>query len=61
MQDAIEDKYIEPLVDKHTNLLTNNILRIIKYLLHNYGKVQSEVVSIKKKKLWQCHGNHLSL
>ena len=40
IQDAIEDKYIEPLVDEHTNLLTDDIPTIMNYLVYNYGKVR---------------------
>ena len=41
IQDAIEDKYIEPLVDEHTKLLTDDIQTIMKYLVYNYGNVRS--------------------
>ena len=57
MQDAIEDKHIEPLVDEHTNLLTDDIPTIMNYLLCNYGKVRSEEVSEKEAEImamiWQ--------
>ena len=57
MQDAIEDKYIEPLVDDHTNLLTNGIPTIMNYLVHYYGKVRAEEVSEKESEImamtWQ--------
>jgi hypothetical protein len=44
MQDAIEDKFIEVLVDEHTNLLTDNVLTVLEYLFYNYRKVYSEEV-----------------
>ena len=57
IQDALEDKYIEPLVDEHTNLLTDDIPTIMNYLLYNYGKVRSEEVSEKEAEImamiWQ--------
>ena len=50
-QDAIEDKYIESLVDKYTNLLTDDIPTTMQYLFYNYGKVRSEEVSQKDSKV----------
>ena len=48
MQEDVEDKYIEPLVDKLTNLLTDDIPTIMNYLAHVYVKFQSEEASKKK-------------
>ena len=53
MQEDVEDKYIEPLVDKLTNLLTDDIPTIMNYLAHVYVKFQSEEAS--KKNLMLCH------
>ena len=56
-QDAIEDKHIGPLVDKHTNLFTHNVLTTMNYLFHEHGKVRLEEVSIKEHEImsitWQ--------
>ena len=48
MQDAIEDKYIEPLVDEYSNLLQDNMPIITQYLNYNYEKVRSEEVMKKE-------------
>ena len=57
MQDAIEEKYLESLVDEHTNLLTGDVPEILKYLFYNYGKVRSEEVAQKEAEVmsmtWQ--------
>jgi len=57
IQDAIEDKYIELLVDQYTNLLTGDVPSILEYLSYNYGKVRSEEVTQKDNKVmtmtWQ--------
>ena len=57
IQDAIEDKYIEALVDEHTNLLTGNVPAILEYLDYNYGKVRSKEVIAKDNEVititWQ--------
>ena len=45
IQEVIEDKYIESLVDEYTNLLTDDIPTTMKYLFCNYGKVRSEEVT----------------
>ena len=51
MQDAIEDKCIEALVNQHTNLLTGNVPKILDYLSHDYSKVYSEEVTQKDNKV----------
>ena len=57
IQDAIEDKYVESLVDDYTNLLTDDVPMIMQYLFYNYGKVWSEEVSQKESEVmsisWQ--------
>ena len=45
IQDAIENKYIESLIDKYINLLTDDVSTIMQYLFYNYGKVWSEEIS----------------
>ena len=45
IQDAIEDKYIESLLDEYTNLLTGDVPTILEYLFYNYRKVRSEEVA----------------
>ena len=45
IQDVIEDKYIESLVDQYTNLLIGDVPSILEYLSYNYGKVRSEEVT----------------
>ena len=35
IQDAIEDKYIESLVDEYTGLLDGDVPTILNYLFHN--------------------------
>ena len=47
IQDAIEDKYIEALVDEYTNLLTGDVPAILEYLDYNYSKVRSKEVIAK--------------
>ena len=57
IQDAIEEKYLESLVDKYTNLLNSDVLEILMHLFCNYGKVRSEEVIQKEAKFiaisWQ--------
>ena len=57
IQDAVEDKYIESLVDEYTNLLTGDVPLILDYLFYNYGKVRSEEVTQKDNEVmtmtWQ--------
>ena len=48
IQDVIEDKYVESLVDDYTNLLTDDVSTIMQYLFYNYGKVRLEEVSQKE-------------
>ena len=59
IQEAIEDRYIEALVDEYTNLLRDDVPTVISYLDYNYGKVRSEEVSVKEAEVmamtWQPH------
>ena len=48
IQDAIEDKHIESLVDEHTNLVTGEIPVVLECLFHNYGAVRSDEVMQKE-------------
>ena len=45
IQDAIEERYVEALVDEHTNLITMDIPDVLTYLFTTYGKVCSEEVT----------------
>ena len=57
IQDAIEEKYLESLVDDYTNLLNGDVPEILTYLFYNYGKVRSEEVAQKEAEVmtmsWQ--------
>ena len=44
VQDALEEKQIEALVDQHTKLPTDDVPTMLEWLLHNYGQVSSEEV-----------------
>ena len=44
---AIDDKYIEHLVDDDTGLLEEDIPTVLEYLFTNYGKIPSEEVKEK--------------
>ena len=44
IQDAIEDKYLESLIDEDTQLLNEEIPDVLQYLFETYGKVPSEEV-----------------
>ena len=48
MQDAVEEKCIEAMVNEYTNLLDGDVPTILEYLFYNYGKVRSEEVSQKE-------------
>ena len=51
VQDAIEDKYLEPLVDKDTQLIQDDIPTVLQFLFNTYGKVPSEEVKQKETEL----------
>ena len=42
IQNALEEKYIEHMVDKNTGLIEHDIPTVLEYLFANYGKVPSE-------------------
>ena len=44
IQDAIEHKFLAPLVDEDTGLIHEDIPTVLDYLNTNYGKVQTEEV-----------------
>ena len=44
-QDTIQEKYLESLVDKYTNLILDNVPTVLDYLFYNYGKVWSNEVA----------------
>ena len=44
MQDAIEDKYLESIVDEDTQLIQDDIPTVLQFLFIAYGKVPSEEV-----------------
>ena len=48
VQDAIEDKYLESLIDEDTQLINADIPDVLKYLFETYGKVPSEEVKQKE-------------
>ena len=57
MQDAIEEKHIDALVNECTNLLDGDVPSILEYLFYNYSKVRSEEVAQKEMEVmassWQ--------
>ena len=51
IQDAIEDKYLETLVNEDTQLIQDDIPAVLEYLFDLYGKVPSEEVKQKEAKI----------
>jgi len=51
IQDAIEDKYLESLVNDDTQLITASIPDVLTYLFDSYGKVPSEEVKQKEQEI----------
>ena len=51
VQDAIEDKYIESLVDKETQLIQDDIPKVLLFLFYANGKITSEEVKQKDTEL----------
>ena len=47
VQEAKEEKQIEPLIDKHTKIIADNVPTKITCLLQDYRKVRSEEVTQK--------------
>ena len=57
MQDSMEDKHTAALVDKFTNLITDDMPTALDYLFYNYGKVSSEEVSEKEAEIMAISWN----
>lgn len=51
IQDAIEDKYLEHLINKETQLIHKDIPDILDYLMDNYGCVCSEEVKEQEEEI----------
>ena len=51
IQDAIEHKYIAPLVDDDTQLIHEDIPTVLDYLDTNYGRVPTEEVKQKEQEI----------
>ena len=51
IQDVIEEKYIESLVNEYANLISGDIPAVLEYLFCNYGKVRSDEVSQKESEV----------
>lgn len=48
IQDAIEDKYLDSLVNEDTQLLQEDVPTVLEYLFDTYGKIPSEEVKQKE-------------
>ena len=53
----LEEKYIEALVDYHTNLLNDDVPTVLGQMFNNCGKADSEEVSQKNQNSCPCHSN----
>ena len=51
IQDAIEDKYLESLIDENTPLINNDVPDVLKYLFDTYGKLPSKEVKQKESEI----------
>mgnify|MGYP001310565316 CR=1 FL=1 len=51
IQDAIEDKYLESLVDEDTQLIQDDIPDVLQYLFDTYGKIPSEEVKQREMEI----------
>ena len=51
IQDAIEDKYLESLIDDDTQLITEDVPTVLAYLFDTYGKVPSAEVKQKEAEI----------
>ena len=51
VQDAIEDKYLESLVDKETQLIQEDIPTVLQFLFNAYRKIPSKEVKQKETDL----------
>ena len=50
-QDTIDDKYIEPLVDDYTNLITIDIPDVMQYLFDTYWVATSKYLDAKAEEI----------
>ena len=50
IQNVIEEKYIEHLLDDDSGLIEDDVPTVLDYLLSNYGKVPSEQVKTKRQR-----------
>ena len=57
IQDTIEDKYLESLVNEDTQLIQADIPDVLTYLNDTYGKVPSEEVEQKEAEIRTMHFN----
>lgn len=51
IQDAIEDKYLESMVDEDMQLINEDIPTVLTYLFDTYGKIPSEEVKQKESEI----------
>ena len=51
IQDAIEDKYLESMVNEDTQLIDEDIPTVLLYLFDTYGKIPSEEVKQKEAEI----------
>ena len=51
VQDAIEDKYLDMLIDEDTQLINEDIPTVLTYLFDLYGKIPSEEVKQKETEI----------
>ena len=51
VQNALEHKYIEPLINEDTGLVEQDLPSVLQYLDTNYGKVSSEEVKSKESEV----------
>ena len=51
IQDAIEDKYLEIMVNEDTQIIQEDIPAVLQYLFDTYGKIPSEEVKQKEAEI----------
>ena len=51
IQNALEEKYIEHLIDEDRGLIEHGIPTVLEYLFSNYGKVPSEEVKQRESEV----------
>ena len=60
IQDAIEEKYVEVLVDEFTSLITDDIPTVLQYFFNTCGKIRGEEVAQREAEVmsitWQPNG-----